>query len=210
MSGKPSKAPPKPLSVLSVDPVESVVATALDALRLKMTTYPSVATLGLDTTHFPVKVDLRPYAVGAHPVAQALSAALAKSGKPLPFAPSCDHLEALAALGDIVHGLNTYGVREHYKAIPGREATTYDLEADAIKLNVSVFVVDSTGDQKVKDVCAAFAAGYVVRVGDEYLIAYAVNEIDGHIGYGFSFSNGSAVSSGGLTEIVHLWKVERA
>jgi hypothetical protein len=199
MSGKPSKpstATPKPATVIATPEVKQSPP--------RVSALPSASVLGLGD-HYPKAIDLRPYAIGSHPVAAALSAALTKCGSPLPFAPSGDHIEALAALGDIVDGLNVYGVREAYTAIVGRQATAYDLEADAIKLNVKAYVIDSKGEQKIKDVCAAFANGHAVKFGTSFLVAYHTGEN----GPTFVLNTGSTFDKLIEAEKLHVWKVER-
>jgi len=136
--------------------------------------YPSVSTLGL-SDHVPEAIDLRPYTpelgdTYEHALAAALVATFARTGAPLPFVPSPEHLKAAGGH----EGVSKYGVRELGVRM-GEPPTEYDLTADAVALTIEVFTVDSTGDQKLKDACAAFAAGHVVRIGDAFLVAYGLD-----------------------------------
>jgi hypothetical protein len=137
----------------------------------KALVYPSVSTLALPA-EVPEAIDLRPYTpelgdTYEHAMAAALVATFARRGTPLPFTPSPEHLRAIGGH----EGVGQYGVRELGVRM-GEPPTEYDLTADAITLAIDLFGVDSTGDQRIKDMQAAFAAGYVVRVGDAFVVAY--------------------------------------
>jgi len=153
--------------------------------------------------HFPAAIDLRPYTpellgdTFEHHVSSAIAATFARRGTPLPFVPSPEHL---AAIG-VPDGVNQYGVRELGVKI-GEPPTEYDLEADAIKLKIERFSVTT-----VNEICAAFAAGYAVRIGDAFLVAYCSTED----GFALALTNGSAMSGKLAFESeVQVWKVERS
>lgn len=136
--------------------------------------YPSVSTLGLPD-QVPEAIDLRPYTpelgeTYEHAMSAALVAAFARRGTPLPFTPSPEHLRAIGGH----EGVGQYGIREIGVRM-GEPPTEYDLTADALTLAIEAFDVDSTGDQKIKDMEAAFAAGHVVRDGDAFLVAYGAD-----------------------------------
>jgi hypothetical protein len=164
----------------------------------KVREYPSVSTLALPP-EIPEAIDLRPYTpelgdTYEHALSAALVATFARRGTPLPFAPSPEHLRAIGGH----EGIGQYGVRELGVRM-GEPPTEYDLTADAITLTIEVFDVDSTGDHRVNDVCAALAAGYVVRVGDAFVVAYG--------------ADGVVATAGPLTKlddaVVQVWKVTR-
>jgi len=156
--------------------------------------------------HFPEAIDLRPYTpvFGFGPMgvtrleyvtAAALAACFARRGTPLPFIPSPEHIEAVTEqAGDMVAGLNQYGVREN-GSLMGSPPTEYDLTADAVRLSIEVF-----GIQSVDQIKPAFASGHVVRIGDSFLVSYGADQF---------------VTVGGPVEVidpkdVQIWKVERA
>lgn len=158
--------------------------------------YPSVSTLALPD-HVPEAIDLRPYTpelgdTYEHAMAAALVAAFARRGTPLPFTPSPEHLRAIGGH----EGVAQYGVRELGVRM-GEPPTEYDLTADAITLAIDVFSVDSTGDQKIKDMQAAFAEGHVVRDGDAFLVAYGA---DGLV---------TTAGPGAKLDDVQVWRVSR-
>jgi len=164
----------------------------------KSAEYPSVGQLGL-SDHIPEAIDLRPYTellgdTFEHHVSAALVASFARKGTPLPFVPSPEHLLAIGG----VDGINQHGVRELGVRM-GEPPTEYDLTADSIRLGVTVFAVDSTGPEKLKLACAAFAGGHIVRIGDGFLVAYG--------------PNGMIATSGPIEDVdsqeVHVWMVSR-
>jgi hypothetical protein len=171
-SKKTTDAPPSnPLSdvIAQTDTVEVEIKTERIQPAPKPAEYPSVSQLGLPD-HFPERIDLRPYTpelgeTYEHAVSAALVAAFARKGTPLPFTPSPEHLAAIGG----TDGINRYGVRELGVRI-GEPPTEFDLEADSIRLDVTVFNVDS--DDKATTVKQAFAGGHIVRVGDAFLVAY--------------------------------------
>jgi hypothetical protein len=214
MSAKPSKQPPppkaepKPIVVNYDGPASGLGAVLEEAIKPKASVYPSVSTLGLDTEHFPTAIDLRPY----HPhfadhgptraAAGAIAATFARTGKPLPFTPSPEHIAAVGG----VDGVNKFGVRAHGVKM-GEPPTEYDLSADAMPISIQVYDLDGV------DPRAAFAAGYVVRVGDAFLVAYRPDELHETI---FVLSNGQEFSIIDLDleslkrlGAMHVWKVER-
>ena len=117
-----------------------------------------------------------------------------RRGTPLPFVPSPEHIAAIGG----VDGINRYGVRELGVKI-GDPPTEYDLEADAIQVKIEVFSATT-----VSEICAAFAAGYAVRVGDAFLVAYCSTEN----GFALALTNGSAMS-GALAFDSEVWAVTR-
>jgi len=155
--------------------------------------------------HFPEAIDLRPYTpiFGIGPLgvtkfeyvtAAALAAVFARTGRPLPFVPSPEHIEVVAAVtGDVVVGINQYGVREN-GALMGDPPTEYDLTADAIQLKIEVFAVE-----KVETIKPAFAAGMAVRIADAFLVAYGPD--------GFVTTNGPVETID--AKDVQFWAVNR-
>lgn len=182
---KPSKAPPKEEPAVE---------------QPKVSPYPSASMLELGD-HFPKAIDLRPY----HPhfesagptsaAAGAIAAASTRTGKPLPFVPSPEHLAAIGGH----KGINKFGVRANGVKM-GNPPTEYDLTADAHPINVTVYALDGV------DVRAAFAAGHAVRIGDAFLVAYRT-DAEGLTTY--VASNGSefveSTIEGGN---VHVWRIE--
>ena len=156
--------------------------------------------LGL-SDHMPERIDLRPYTpelgdTFEHAVASALTAVFARKGTPLPFVPSPEHLAAIGC----PEGISQYGVRE-MGVLMGEPPTEYDLTADSIPIKVEVFSATT-----VNEICAAFAAGHAVRIGDAFLVAYCSTEDS----YALALTNGSAMSGQlAFDSEVQVWAVSR-
>lgn len=128
-----------------------------------------------------------------HALAGAVATSFARAGAPLGFVPSprsiyqlarcIDRLSPSEPLTDegsmpnqAIRSLNEWGIRPMRAPSPqgfnsdcdasnvNNEPTLDEIEQDATLLLIGQYAIDSTGAQRINDVCAALAAGYAVTV----------------------------------------------